>query len=278
VSVGSSYWWHAGIAAGLNFAVILNALLLQTSHLQHRNRRTRWLVEQKRLAWKNRDEGIVFPLAANWSDEATLYLSTAIFSLIIGLAVSAAIDFSFNFSDSAPEGGHGYTGAASVSKLRDNPSRDLQTQIGQVLLFVSVPAYLSTLLRIYYSAVTTSLNARTFFEATTGVVLVCLAAIVVWLIGAAIFGAESGLSPLRGTSESIVLSISILLGLCPSVYLFYQAWLERAEARALSNVQGIDWGHSIRRFRAKPCKKIVDTQAARPSSWKTPCIARFMVW
>jgi len=33
----------------------------------------------------------------------------------------------------------------------------------------------------------------------------------------------------------------------------------------------------IRRFRAKPGKKIVDTQAASPSSWKTPCIARFMV-
>jgi len=28
-----------------------------------------------------------------------------------------------------------------------------------------------------------------------------------------------------------------------------------------------------RRFRAKPCKKIVDGQAASPSSWKMPRIA-----
>jgi len=35
---------------------------------------------------------------------------------------------------------------------------------------------------------------------------------------------------------------------------------------------------SIRRFRAKPDKKIVDGQAAGPSSWKTPFIATCMVW
>ena len=29
----------------------------------------------------------------------------------------------------------------------------------------------------------------------------------------------------------------------------------------------------LRRFRAKPCKKIVDGQAASPSSWKMPRIA-----
>jgi hypothetical protein len=34
----------------------------------------------------------------------------------------------------------------------------------------------------------------------------------------------------------------------------------------------------IRRFRAKPDKKIVDGQAASPSSWKTPFIATCMVW
>jgi len=33
-----------------------------------------------------------------------------------------------------------------------------------------------------------------------------------------------------------------------------------------------------RRFRAKPDKKIVDGQAASPSSWKTPFIATCMVW
>ena len=32
-----------------------------------------------------------------------------------------------------------------------------------------------------------------------------------------------------------------------------------------------------RRFRAKPCKKIVDGQAASPSSWKMPRIAPWMV-
>ena len=35
---------------------------------------------------------------------------------------------------------------------------------------------------------------------------------------------------------------------------------------------------SIRRFGSKPDKKIVDGQAASPSSWKTPCIATRMVW
>ena len=31
-----------------------------------------------------------------------------------------------------------------------------------------------------------------------------------------------------------------------------------------------------RRLRAKPCKKIVDIQVARPSSWKRPCMATCM--
>jgi hypothetical protein len=35
---------------------------------------------------------------------------------------------------------------------------------------------------------------------------------------------------------------------------------------------------SLRRFGAKPDKKIVDRQAASPSSWKTPCIATRMAW
>jgi dolichol-phosphate mannosyltransferase len=34
----------------------------------------------------------------------------------------------------------------------------------------------------------------------------------------------------------------------------------------------------FRRFGAKPDKKIVDRQAARPSSWKTPFIATSMAW
>jgi len=34
----------------------------------------------------------------------------------------------------------------------------------------------------------------------------------------------------------------------------------------------------FRRFGAKPDKKIVDGQAASPSSWKTPFIATCMVW
>ena len=35
----------------------------------------------------------------------------------------------------------------------------------------------------------------------------------------------------------------------------------------------LERGTDIRRFRAKPCKKIVDGQAASPSSWKMPRIA-----
>jgi hypothetical protein len=34
----------------------------------------------------------------------------------------------------------------------------------------------------------------------------------------------------------------------------------------------------IRRFGAKPDKNFVDVQAASPSSWKTACMARLMVW
>jgi hypothetical protein len=34
----------------------------------------------------------------------------------------------------------------------------------------------------------------------------------------------------------------------------------------------------IRRFGAKPDKKIVDRQAASPSSWKTPFIATWIAW
>jgi hypothetical protein len=37
------------------------------------------------------------------------------------------------------------------------------------------------------------------------------------------------------------------------------------------------FGRLARRFRAKPCKKVVDDQAASPSSWKTPRIAPWMV-
>jgi hypothetical protein len=35
---------------------------------------------------------------------------------------------------------------------------------------------------------------------------------------------------------------------------------------------------AIRHFRAKLRKNFVDDQAARPSSWKTPRIARRMEW
>src|ERR1700719_1921482 len=37
-------------------------------------------------------------------------------------------------------------------------------------------------------------------------------------------------------------------------------------------------GCDIRRFGAKPDKKIVDRQAASPSSWKTPFIATWIAW
>jgi hypothetical protein len=40
--------------------------------------------------------------------------------------------------------------------------------------------------------------------------------------------------------------------------------------------QGFRIGGDVRRFRAKPCKKVVDDQAS-PSSWKTPRIAPWMV-
>ena len=36
--------------------------------------------------------------------------------------------------------------------------------------------------------------------------------------------------------------------------------------------------YNVRRFGAKPDKNFVDVQAASPSSWKTPCMARLMVW
>jgi N-methylhydantoinase B/oxoprolinase/acetone carboxylase alpha subunit len=35
---------------------------------------------------------------------------------------------------------------------------------------------------------------------------------------------------------------------------------------------------AVRRFGAKPDKNFVDVQAASPSSWKTACMARLMVW
>ena len=35
---------------------------------------------------------------------------------------------------------------------------------------------------------------------------------------------------------------------------------------------------TVRRFGAKPDKNFVDVQAASPSSWKTACMARLMVW
>ena len=47
------------------------------------------------------------------------------------------------------------------------------------------------------------------------------------------------------------------------------------------SVSGVTGGAAaglIRRFGAKPDKKIVDRQAASPSSWKTPCIATRMAW
>jgi hypothetical protein len=41
----------------------------------------------------------------------------------------------------------------------------------------------------------------------------------------------------------------------------------------------VAWTSQIaRRFGAKPDKKIVDRQAARPSSWKTPFIATSIAW
>jgi transposase, IS5 family len=49
----------------------------------------------------------------------------------------------------------------------------------------------------------------------------------------------------------------------------------RVVGQAKRFAKEIDGG--VRRFRAKPCKKIVDDQAASPSSWKTPRIAPWMV-
>ena len=40
----------------------------------------------------------------------------------------------------------------------------------------------------------------------------------------------------------------------------------------------LDLARQIRRFGAKPDKKIVDRQAASPSSWKTPFIATSIAW
>ena len=39
-----------------------------------------------------------------------------------------------------------------------------------------------------------------------------------------------------------------------------------------------DSADDVRRFGAKPDKNFVDVQAASPSSWKTACMARLMVW
>src|SRR5215831_4923263 len=47
---------------------------------------------------------------------------------------------------------------------------------------------------------------------------------------------------------------------------------EIAEERGTVGAAGL-WGFNVRRFGAKPDKKIVDRQAASPSSWKTPFIA-----
>ena len=54
----------------------------------------------------------------------------------------------------------------------------------------------------------------------------------------------------------------------------------RKQANAADRIQhAIAVGFAVlRRFRAKPDKKIVDGQAASPSSWKTPFIATCMVW
>jgi len=68
-----------------------------------------------------------------------------------------------------------------------------------------------------------------------------------------------------------------------SIHMFYRTApgkvvRTRRPAEVVDEMRHLLEEHDIRRFGAKPDKKIVDGQAASPSSWKTPFIATCMVW
>jgi hypothetical protein len=69
-----------------------------------------------------------------------------------------------------------------------------------------------------------------------------------------------------GTQGQAQYGIDILVRLTDGAY---EVW----QTKRYRQIRAADVRAATRRFRAKPCKKIVDGQAASPSSWKMPRIA-----
>jgi hypothetical protein len=213
-----NYAENVGFVFGLSLAITLVALLLQSEYGKERSERG------SRLGGLVQAASLVYVKPENWP----LLFGALVFSFVV--AVVAGIVFGFGFG--RPES--------------SDPAVKLAVQIAQAQLFVLVPAYLVSLLRIYASATRGALGARTFFEATTDVALACLAAVALWLFWA-IWG---GLAPLATSDQPVGLLLSFAIGCCPSLSLIRRWTARRFATHSLLTVYGMDQSHSVKLYEA----------------------------
>jgi hypothetical protein len=213
-----NYGAHLIFVFVLSLAITVNALLLQSVYGRERSARG------------DRLGGLIQGASLGYVNPGglTLWFGAGVFSLIVAVATAIVLDFGFGRLNST------------------DPPVLLAVQVSQALLFVLVPAYLVSLLRIYASATQGSLSARTFFEATTDLVLACLVAVAAWLFWA-IWG---GLAPIPTRIQPIGLIISFAIGCCPSLTLIRRWTASRHVARSLLTVQGLDQSHSTKLYEA----------------------------
>jgi hypothetical protein len=213
-----NYLQHVGFVFVLSLAITVVALLLQSEYGKERS------VRGDRLEGLVQAASLAYVKPENW----TLWFGAAVFSFVV--AVVAGIVFGFGFG----------------SPVSTDPPVQLAAQIAQAQLFVLVPAYLVSLLRIYASATRGALGARTFFEATTDVALACLVAVAAWLFWA-IWG---GLAPVGPSIQPYGLILSFAVGCCPSLTLI-QRWTNRRNVtHSLLTVYGLDQSHSVKLYEA----------------------------
>jgi hypothetical protein len=159
------YIGHVAFVFVVSLAITIVALLLQAEYGRDRSKRF------DELGGMVQAFSLGYVKSAGW----TLWFGALVFSLIVAAVAGIVLD----------------VGAANPAK--DDQAGELVAQIAKALLFVLVPAYLVSLVRIYAAATQGAVSARTFLEATVDVVLASLVAVAGWLFWA-IWG---GLAPIK---------------------------------------------------------------------------------
>jgi hypothetical protein len=210
--------WIAVIVFVFSLLVTLNSLLLQSAYVSERNKRLGSLGQLVSTPQ------LVYVQPRQW----TLWLGAPLFSVIMAIVTAMVLAYGFGSSGN------------------ESPPIKLAFQIAQALLFVIVPAYFASLIRIYFFAMQGSLSAQTFLEATTGLVLVCLAAASLWLLCAI----PGGLAPVDTQLQPVVLFFSFAIGLVPLVMFEVVRAYDRRARWLLTSVRGLDASHTAKLYDA----------------------------